>query len=531
MGVFNKLKSLFNKIFRKNNNNELDFFEEIKEVKPLPIIEEEESIELPENELVTFADEVLDTDSKVSIEKLKHNLEILMKKAKETGKIDKFMLIREDDFFPTGWEWNVLSKDTNLEKEVTPLSFELRKAYALEQQGIPAYIDLMGIKVPNPDREKVMQALSQVDKSIGSVLMPSRFRSTRHFTVNTPLGVTGDYNMVETNRDYIIIDDINSFLKSDYAYSVSYHDAYLDVSHENLPISQEAVILINDEKYERIMSDEKMANELSQRRVVRFKGDETLAINMVLTEMGVLPSKIGALYANYDQEIYDILDNSIKKLADENDLFFDKSHGGELKPDGGHFSNYYDGKNEDYEEANQEFIAFLRQKFPDNEQLFQVGTRLTESSSMKIVEQLGVDSLLKAIDEYNELANQKLQERLERRKQDRKNITPEVHSQFVETLNLINSFYKSEVNYKSYEERMQVEDTIQKFIQGETVNEQLEAAKSVLKLLPNRTINMQQIVSNAIGKCGISAEQVMQSDNVEIIETKENLMEEEIRND
>ena len=119
----------------------------------------------------------------------------------------------------------------------------------MEQSGIKQYTEVLGMRIPNNiSDEEIDQALLQVDKTYGSVLLPSKFRSTKHFTINTPLGATGKYNNVESNRDYIIIDDINTFLSSKYAYSVSYRDAYLDISHESLPISEKAIVLINDEK-------------------------------------------------------------------------------------------------------------------------------------------------------------------------------------------------------------------------------------------------------------------------------------------
>jgi len=541
MGFFNKLKHIFSKVFRKNNN-ELNFLAEEEIVKQLPT-SENVHIELPKDELVSFSDEILDTKSRVSVEKLKHNIEILVKKAKETGKIDNFKLIREDDFFPTNWEWKVLSKNTNLEKIVTPLSYELRKAHALEQSGIKQYTEVLGMRIPNNiSDEEIDQALLQVDKTYGSVLLPSKFRSTKHFTINTPLGATGKYNNVESNRDYIIIDDINTFLSSKYAYSVSYRDAYLDISHESLPISEKAIVLINDEKYERIIKDEKIARELSQRKIVRFKGDEKVAINMVLTEMGVLPYNISHEYVNYDNEVQEILEKSIRNLAKKNDLFFDKSHGGELKPDGGHFSDYYDGKNKDYEKACKEFIAFLKYKFPEQKGVFPGDLKFTEDNSIEIVEKIGTTNLSKAINEYNELVSYRAKKRIDKYNQDRQKITPEIHQQFVKTIALINNFYKTETTFESDETKMKIEEIIRIFIQGETVSEQLKAAKLVWRLLPSknlqkteitmeteatRTISMKQIVKNAIANGKITTEQIINSDKAESteIQKQQNQME------
>lgn len=530
MGFFS---NLFNKIFKRKEDKDIKFLEGVigetiveQPAKVESKVEEiYEPIDLPEGEIVAISDGILDTNSRVAEEKLRHNLEILIKQAKEKEKIDKFMLIREDDFFPEGWEWRVLSKDTNLEKESTGLSVELRKAYALEQSGKEPFVDVMGMKLPRSYNE-TMEALSKIDKNIGNVLLPSRFRSTKHFTVNTPLGVTGNYNSVSSDRDYVIIDDMNAFLASGYGYSVAYHDAYLDISHEGLPISENAVVLINDEKYERIMQDEKRATELAQRKVIRFKGDETIAIDMVLSEMGVLPSQIGFKYAHYDNEIRDILESSIKGMAEEHGMFYDMSHAGDVETQRGHFSNYYDDKNKDHEQAIKDFIGFLREKFPENEELFPEYLRFTESASQEIIQTLGTTALLGAIDEYNELVKIRASGNLEKYKEDRKSITPEIHNKFVSTIALINNFYKGDKKFEDYDDRLQTEGSIQKFLQSSTVEEQLAAAETVWDLLPSRaiqrdetsigddTITMRDIVTNAIRK-GISTEHVIDSDKVE----------------
>ncbi len=49
---------------------------------------------------------------------------------------------------------------------------------------------------------------------------------------------------------------------------------------------------------------------------------------MLLTELGVLLSQIGSKYCFYDQEIKEIIINSIKRLAKDYGLLFDKGHGG-----------------------------------------------------------------------------------------------------------------------------------------------------------------------------------------------------------
>lgn len=549
MGFFDKLKSIFKRKSKQELledafgvENAKSIIDSQKEETPEP--EQYEPLNLPEGELVPFTDEILDINSRENVEKFKHNLQILISQAKAKGRIDKFMIIREDDFFPNDCEWRVLSKNTNLELENISLSYELRVARALEKNGIERFMNIRGQRkrIPRPLSSKENEVLSTLDKTEGAVLLPSRFRSTKHFTVNTPLGVTGDYNSVSTDRDYIIMDNMDKFLESGYGYSVAYHDAYLDISHESLPISQDAVVLINDANYDRIMSDKSVASQLAQRRVVRFKGDEDIAIDMILAENGVLPSRIGTRYAQYDEEIREILDSSIKNLAKAHGLFFDKSHAGELKPTGGHFSNYYDDKNRDYEEVFGQFVKFLKQKFPEQEELFSKNFKLDAQIALEIIDVLGTDAVFNAINEYNELANVKAQESLESYRQERANISPEVHDRFVSTVTLINNFYKNETFYPSYDVREKTEESIRKFFQSGTVKEQLEAAQSVWELLPTKsmemdeasaksgTVDMRNIVSNAITK-GVSTEHVISSNVVEQQKAKESEREGDIKDE
>ena len=206
MGIFDNLFG------RRKSNKDENNLPESSNLKTVSYnsnaIASMENYTFPEDTIMTFDGEVLDVNSSENIAKFKHNLKILMAQAKQKGKIDNFYLIREDDLFPTNWEWNVSSDQTTLEPIVTELSFQIRKAYALEQAGIKPHTEIGGFAIPGlePTDEEEREALSRVDKTVGAILMPSHFRSTKHFTVNTPLGVTGDYNAVSTDRNFIVFD-------------------------------------------------------------------------------------------------------------------------------------------------------------------------------------------------------------------------------------------------------------------------------------------------------------------------------------
>ncbi len=489
MGLFDKFKKIINKSEEQEVMESMNFIGDVDsaisklEKDELEVNQTEEYMPpvLEDAVLATFDDDVIDTSSPANIDKLKHNLQILIAEAKEKGKIENFVTIREDNFLPIDWEWRVLSDQTNLEPVFTYFSQDLRKAYLLQQQGREPFKPWFGNQVMiNASTDELNYLLSNSDKTITFPLLPSNFRSTKHFTVNTPLGYTHSYNWVDPNRDFIIIDNINSFLASDYAYSVAYYDAYADVTHESLPISDDAVVLINDEKYERIISNPENAEALSKRKVIRFKGDESLAICMLLTQIGVLPSAVEGLYITYDQELQKIIDSSIVNLAAENDLYHFKSHGGKE----GHFSCYYDDKNHDQERAKREFLEYICNKFPEYSEFFPKTLRLYDGIYYDYIAKVGVDKLYQAVQEYNEMVKARMAKRLEKYKTDRASISPETRQLFVETVQLINEFYKENSRYQPYD----FEDIVQLFFQAPTVAAQVEAAHKIKQLIQELNI-------------------------------------------
>lgn len=490
---------LFSSLFKRGS-------QESKAVVAVPQVDEnlkkvvEEKVEevildLPQGEIVNIVDGVLDVESSECKQKFMHNLEVLIRKAKRDGKIDKFKLIREDDNFPRGLEWEVLSKNTLMERVCTSLSLGVKKRYALEKKGVKTTMNGFSLPV---DEKVVSDALKDVDKYFGSVYLPAHFRSTKHFTVNTPLGFTGDYNNVSTDRNFIVIDDIDNFLKSGFGYSVAYHDAYLDVSHKSLPVSRNALVLIEESKYEKIKDDKELMSDLSKLRVVKFRGDESIAIAMVLTEMGVLPSQIGFKYATYDNELREILDSSIRNLATDNNLLFDRSHGGGLTGNTGHFTSNFDDKNVDYNRGVEELAEFLREKIPECSDIITSRTIMMGGYTDSIIDRVGLDRVIATIDEFNLMTMEKFNNRYREYKKDRESMTPEIEEIFKNTIRLIDNFYMNGEQFDSMEDKYKVEEMIRIFLQGDTVREQLSAAKSIIAYINSKGLNVEE-VSNQVG--------------------------------
>ncbi len=461
--------------------NNADIKEEYKEL--LDELEEiDESLFMTDDLLELSVDGVLDTNSKLAIRKMKHNMKILADRVRSEGKVSNFMLIRDDDFFPYDWEWRVNSKDTCIEKEQISLSRCVKEQYAMEQDNLIVVLD-NGVMMP-PSKDKLDAALAKVDKHMTSIKVPTHFRSTKHFTVNTPLGLTGNYNGVSPNRNFTIIDTADAFLASGYGYSIADHDAYLDVTHESLPISSEAIVLINEDKYESIIKDPVIASSLKERKVVVYRGEEDVAINMILSQCGAMPTKAGSNYCGfcYDDELKEIIKNSIKDLAAQNDMLFDQSH--DSFSNKGHFSNDYDNLNHDYWVGIGEFVQFLKMRFPEHADLFNEFSVKNDSRSWDIVKAVGTEKLISAINDYNIYAEAKLSEKVENYKRDRASITPEISEYFKKTVKMVQNYHMSDVEASlEPEEKAEIRETIRKFFQDLTVEEQLVAANRLWESL------------------------------------------------
>lgn len=450
----------------------------------IPKIEEPDIIIEDSDELLEIATtEILDTTSKEAIAKFKHNLKTLYKRLNETGTIEKIVAIRDDDFYPYDDNWVVASNNTTIEETNLQLSTRIRERLAIKQAGLDKKIG--NISIP-PSREEMSEALKKVDKNIASISMPAHFRSTKHFTINTPLGATGAYNGVPTERNFTIIDNADELINSGYTYSIAPRDAYLDVTHEPLKLSNQAIVMIKDEKYEKLKNNKDLIEQLKDKKVIIYHGDETLAIDMVLTQIGVIPTRVGTAY--YEDPIglaNQKTEEKLKRIAAEKNILYDQSHGGEKF---GHFTSHLDDLNPDWNNAIIDLELFLKEKFPN--------IPITSSSITKIegidklIDLAGEEQLIKAIQEYNVVVHNKIDSARKKHIEERTSLPEDISNMFKQTVKRINNFYKNneKVNYTADELRS-LEEDIRLFFQAPTVEEQLQKASIILKSMSNRKNN------------------------------------------
>ena len=431
MKIFNIFK---NSKLVANNNDKALLPSELVSTKP---------VQFSSNNIEKLdIDGFIDTTDELTLAKYKNNLKLLAEEALNKGYVDKFFLIRNDNYFPTNFEWSVASSNSNIELLGSTFTYELRRAYAKKLANISS--NPLGLELPS---KKVDEIMASFDYDFAKIYGPVAFRSTKHFTINTPLGYTHDYNFVSSNRLFTVIDNIDNFVNSGYAYTLSYRDSYLDVSHKPLPISQDAIVMISKDNYDKLSSNSEFQDNLNKfdnRRLIIFNGDESIAINMVLSSIGVLPSKVEHTSLGYDRQLTSIIEDSLIRYANSKSIDYNISHGN-LNGKGGHYSDYLDEINQSKYNRYSDFINFLKYKTNGE---YEIDDLIMTNSSVasRFIENIGVEKILSFVDEFNTYFKQEIKDRFNRYITDRHNITPEIDDLFKNTLKIIDYYFKNKDN-------------------------------------------------------------------------------------
>ena len=321
---------------------------------------------------------IIDVTSETSQKEYEEKLKQLIEKTKKQGKINKLVTLRNDNFFPEDYTWRI-----NLDGEYKFLASYKKP----KKQGILER--LFKTKEIEFETENIR------------IVCPKKFRSTKHFTINTPLNLTTEYNNVNLNRTFTIIDKIDNFLKSGYAYSLSERDAYLDITHEGLKISEYAVIFIPLEKYKEIKGNQKLLETLSKRKIIIFKGDTSLAINTFLVENEILPFR--SEIVEYDSEIKNIIEKSLKEICEKYNLKYNQTHGNL----NGHYTSIIDQIAQ--EDNILPLIKYLNKIFEGNKidikKIKQKGNLFWQ----EYIETIGYDNFKKSIELYNTMQKENIE--------------------------------------------------------------------------------------------------------------------------
>lgn len=139
----------------------------------------------------------------------------------------------------------------------------------------------------NPiDFYKEEDAYNERSEMIRNTYLPysSQYRSTVHFSVNGLVSSHAKGNF--SNRNFIIIDPFTHHLKNNDIRSFRMEDTFM---YGDVSLSSDAVIMIQEEKYNDLVLQ---FPQLEQFNIVLYKGDETKAVEMYLTSIGIISEKI-----------------------------------------------------------------------------------------------------------------------------------------------------------------------------------------------------------------------------------------------
>lgn len=215
---------------------------------------------------------IIDADNQLNIIEYEKQKEELMRQKGEKGiyEIDDFAMIRTTNF---------LDEDLVL-KAVCDVPLVINTENVARSAIYNLLVKEYNINIYNDEQQDFLrEKLNQFSP------LSTQYRSTIHFTLN---GLVSNHSKgTFDNQNFIIIDKLNQHLGKDDFRSIRMEDSFV---FEKFPLSSDATILINYDKYEELTRDRPWL--LDMKNVILFKGDEKIATEMVLTSMGIIPEKI-----------------------------------------------------------------------------------------------------------------------------------------------------------------------------------------------------------------------------------------------
>lgn len=123
--------------------------------------------------------------------------------------------------------------------------------------------------------------------------LSTQYRSTLHFTLNGLVTSHSKGNF--DNRKFIILDGLSKHLGIDDFRSIRSEDTFI---HGTVPISKDAIIMIDEDNYQTLLQENPW---LETYNVALYKGDQKIAVEIMLTQLGIVSEKIMTDSEEYSQ--------------------------------------------------------------------------------------------------------------------------------------------------------------------------------------------------------------------------------------
>ena len=211
---------------------------------------------------------------------------------KDVYTVDDCILIRTTDIFPT-------DKIVQTPENGNAYSFNIN------------YMFIAAIE------KKINKEQSNVNKDDYNIYYDI-CRTTTHFTINGLVSshMYGNFD----DRPYIIMEPLKHHIDEESLVGLRVEDTYFN---NDIALSDEAIILIPSQHFEKIVGDYNYQETLKQFNVVVFDGDEVHAVNYILNQLGY-NAFLTSQHSYVSGEEEDKMVNFVYDLAEERNIPVDK---------------------------------------------------------------------------------------------------------------------------------------------------------------------------------------------------------------
>lgn len=236
------------------------------------------------------------------------------------------------------------------------------------------------------------------DKIIKEEFLPltTQYRSTVHFTLNGLVSSHSKGNF--DDRSFIIIDAFKPHLENDDILSFRMEDTYIK---GDVTLSENAIVMINKEKYQELLKNFPMIEEYD---IVLFEGDEKEAVEMLLTDMGIVSEKIGTHGIDTDVQNFSLIQDYQRMLKNDFNIdsvphWLSKSYASDDEKSIVLF-NYYDKLFFDYFFSKINMNEYEKNMLVDR-YVSRENEDLLEENLKQIILNIGLENFKTIINEFN----------------------------------------------------------------------------------------------------------------------------------
>lgn len=304
--------------------------------------------------------------------------------------VSSFAMVRTTPYFPKNKEMEIID-ELNCRVYISNfLSSNLKQKELEERFGENWFDEVFGSQDEESRKAKIAEK-EKIERQY-ETLSPM-YRSTKHFALN---GLVSSHEYGDfSGNPYIFIEPLEEHINDEGILSLNEADTYFKISREKpFKLSDRAKLMMPLEEYLKIKDNPEELEKIHDYDLTLFSGDEKVAVDMKLAELGYMPEDIG----KWGYELESVMDYAISNLS--------KEYGIEVAV---HFYSDISAEdqertNEMTEESNLRFVNKLFEEFGIDENYHEgaISQTLTEQEVEQIISFCGEDNIKSFISRFNE---------------------------------------------------------------------------------------------------------------------------------